>query len=649
MVWGKYVIILAWLCPGLPLASKEHPGHREVASLRQAGRQPTHGSRGKAAKTDIGNLDLFDPLKDTVEATVAAAIADAKAHPTMHQVADQKHAESHVAEVASKPSTPKRSSQRNNNETHGIVASSSNHHQSLAHKIGQVVTHAAGAVETDPKPAIPKRTPHTDRQRQRDTATRQLVDQARNVKLPVMQEEPAEQNTPEVLDAQAAARERNEKPDACANGADVAQKIVQALPKMQQQPLWNLVGPDVLHLGAIVDERLSDIKDSLSPMGDQLLDKFPNLRLRDLPVFCSLPKPFPRKFAWAQPLEATVPALLNFLPFHVRNTPLQSLRFEDMVLVGRRQRELVEQEYQKKEKVWEKHVRKSNFRAVINDKQHAIDELSAKTTEIEKDYSDLRTLYEKGTGALNQFQIRYDEDQTTLSLQRKLLHAENAKVAQLEAVQKEIKDDLVDKREADEERKEHQLKSVLQLKEKTGESLRKQLRDLRGTLDKDREFERRKMEEQQAAIANVTELHRKADNEADALQRHVEELKTRIAAEAHDKARLEKENKDLAEENQRLSGQNAQLSGLEDQLQSEGDALEKEVKRDRTERDRLQKDIDNLETSEHEEETKDAETANLVKEVQNSAKDLSSSTAQNHATSEDKDGDDDDDSDEADF
>ena len=39
--------------------------------------------------------------------------------------------------------------------------------------------------------------------------------------------------------------------------------------------------------------------------GDQLLNKFPNLRLRDLPVFCSLPKPFPRHFAWAQPLEVT--------------------------------------------------------------------------------------------------------------------------------------------------------------------------------------------------------------------------------------------------------------------------------------------------------------------------------------------------------
>lgn len=668
MVWVKCVIILTGLFPGLLQASEQQPGlHRAVASLRQKGRLPAHGTKGKGLKTDIGNLDLFDPLKDTVEATVAAAIANAKAHPRKHTVSAANTPVASLAKNALHASTKVRIDTVKDNRTSRVVASSANHHQSLAHKVRQVTAERIAKNEpepmvpkriakNEPKPMVPKRTPRTDRQQQRDAATRQSVDQAQKVKFPVVQQEAAPQDVPAEHESreQAPSSQKNGKLDPCRDGAEIAEKVVQAFPHMQQQPIWNLVGPDVLHLGQIVDEKLSDVKDWLSPVGDQLLDKFPNLRLRDLPVFCSLPKPFPRHFAWAQPLEVTASGLANFFPFHVRNTPLQSLRLEDMVLVGRRQRELAEQNYQREEKIWEKHVRKSNFRAVIKDKQYAIDELSAKTKEVTKAYDELQTLYGQGTVELNKFQSRFDEDQKTLDLQRNLLAAENAKVAQLEAVKKEIKDDLVDRRESDEEHKEKELKAILELKEKTTETLRQQLRDLRATLDKDRELENRKMEEQQAVIANVTEVHRKAENEADALQRRVEELKARIAAEARDKARLEKENKDLADENQRLSGQNAQLSGLEDQLQSEGDSLEKEVKHDRIERDRLQKDIDNLEASEHAEDTKDAETASLTNDAPKSTKDVQAPVAQNLTENrihpESKDGDDDDDdSDEADF
>jgi len=673
MVWGKYVIILTALFPGLLHAEdkKHHRPHHAGASLRQAGhgKQPAHG---KGLKTDIGNIDLFDPMKDTVEATVAAAIAQAKAHPKKHNVAVANHTEPRVSTTVTTTTTTTTTSTTTQGpqeiQTQGtpVAATSVSHHKSLVHK------NAARLVHHEPKRLTPKRSPHMHKQRERDDATRESVDQAQKVKLPVVPDEPVQQDVEQEPQESKTAKEQNGKPDPCANGVDTAEKIVQALPHMQQQPLWNLVGPDVLHLGEIVDERLSDIKVSLSPVGDQLLDKFPNLRLRDLPVFCSLPKPFPRHFGWAQPLEATAANLMNLFPFHVRNTPLQSLRLEDMVLVGRRQRELAVQDYQKKEKVWEKHVRKSNFREVIQDKQHAIDELNTKTKEIGKDYAELRGLYEKGTAELQQFQSRYDQDQTTLDLQRNLLHSENGKVTQLEAVQKEIKDDLLERKETEEEHKEKQLKNVLQLKERTGDALRKQLRDLRETLDKDREFQRREMDAQQKAIANVTDEHRKAENVADALQRHVEELKARIAAEARDKERLEKENKDLTDENQRLSGQDAQLSGLEDQLQSEGDSLEKEIKHDRVERDRLQKAIDNLETSTHEEDVKTEETEKLVKDVQKGAKDVERQNeetddlvkeqksakdlpkvAQNQSaeaaqSSDDKDGDDDD-SDEADF
>lgn len=347
MVWGDELILLIGLIAGLTHAAQERPGlHHAVASLRQTGQQPT--------KTDIGNLDLFDPLKDTVEATIAAAISNAKAHPRKDKVAAVKLEEPSVTKIVSdsqmRMTSPHHERQQKIEEP-ALAASSTlsiSHHQSLANKVGQVVSRAATVVKGSSRPVASKKNlPHTDVQKQKDHATSPSVDQARGVKLPIVQEEVVQQNVQVDQEPDASAPE---KPDPCAAGVEVAEKVLQALPQIQQQPLWNLIGPDVLHLGEIVDEPLSRVKDSLSPAGDLLLDRFPNLQLRDLPVFCSLPRPFPHNFAWALPLEATASDLTNLFPFHVRNTPLQSLRLEDMLLVGRRQRELLEQDYQQKEK-----------------------------------------------------------------------------------------------------------------------------------------------------------------------------------------------------------------------------------------------------------------------------------------------------------
>lgn len=425
----------------------------------------------------------------------------------------------------------------------------------------------------------------------------------------------------------------------CDKSVDLAHNVSRALPSLQNQPLWNFISPDVLHLGVVVDSPLREVEGSLSPVGHRLSATFPDLRLRELPVFCKLPKPVPTHFQWAEPLEISASSQLAAFPFHVRGTPLQSLRISDMVLVGERQRDL---DYKQEVNDWKQRLRKGNYQQIIMDKDRAIQELQHKTGGVTAEYTQLAKLYQEADSEVKVLKSRYQEDQTTLGLQQKLLTAQDAKVAQLQKVRSELLEQAEEQKVTERNRriKNKQLKKVLELKNHAEDALRKQLKVLHEQLDENRAYSVQAEGQERATLRNVTEQIRASDGEDLELERHVAEMEAGIKAQASDKARLEKENKDLGDENTRLVSQNTQLEQLETEMQSESKALQTEVKDDRGERDRLQTDIDHLEATERQEVPVSVAHSYPAKTVNNTTQSLDASD-----DTDDKDGDDD----EADF
>ena len=85
------------------------------------------------------------------------------------------------------------------------------------------------------------------------------------------------------------------------------------------------VNPSALtaHDPPVIDMSLADLRDLMTPDGQGLADAFPQLHLRDLPLFEWMPnKTLPKE--WLNPVDAELPEFLDFLPESVGRMSLQA-------------------------------------------------------------------------------------------------------------------------------------------------------------------------------------------------------------------------------------------------------------------------------------------------------------------------------------
>jgi chromosome segregation ATPase len=112
-------------------------------------------------------------------------------------------------------------------------------------------------------------------------------------------------------------------------------------------PLWNLVNPTALttHDPPVINMKLGELRELMTPDGQGLADAFPELHLRDLPVFEWMPnKTLPNE--WLNPVDAEMPEFVDYLPDSVGRTALQDIRLRDLMAVAKQKREVWSQHWQ---------------------------------------------------------------------------------------------------------------------------------------------------------------------------------------------------------------------------------------------------------------------------------------------------------------
>merc|ERR1719171_974707 len=155
----------------------------------------------------------------------------------------------------------------------------------------------------------------------------------------------------------------------------------------------------------------------------------------------------PRGFPWASPLGALSSGAVDVpgdaLPLYVRETPVQALSLEDLVLVGRRERVRSEHMEAERERL---RLRDLDFKKVASDKTRAISQLEKKNDALHRAYSRLNSDY--GVESAETFVVRAQasEDQALLQQQAQVLKTQEKKTAQLAAMSREAREEVAAKR-----------------------------------------------------------------------------------------------------------------------------------------------------------------------------------------------------------
>jgi hypothetical protein len=127
--------------------------------------------------------------------------------------------------------------------------------------------------------------------------------------------------------------------------------VLEKFPLLGASPLWNLVNPSALtaHDPPVIDMRLADLRNLMTPDGQGLADAFPQLHLRDLPLFEWMPnKTLPKE--WLNPVDAELPEFIDFLPESVGRMSLQDIRLRDLLAVAQQKRTIWSQHWQDAQK-----------------------------------------------------------------------------------------------------------------------------------------------------------------------------------------------------------------------------------------------------------------------------------------------------------
>lgn len=128
-------------------------------------------------------------------------------------------------------------------------------------------------------------------------------------------------------------------------------EVLAKFPLLGASPLWNLVNPSALtsHDPPVINMRLADLHDLMTPDGQGLADAFPEMHLRDLPLFEWMPnKTLPKE--WLNPVDAEMPEFIDFLPESVGRTALQDIRLRDLLAVAEQKRAVWSQHWQDAQK-----------------------------------------------------------------------------------------------------------------------------------------------------------------------------------------------------------------------------------------------------------------------------------------------------------
>jgi len=193
--------------------------------------------------------------------------------------------------------------------------------------------------------------------------------------------------------------------------------VLEKFPRLASKPIWDLVNPSALasHNPPVVDMKMRDMQTLLSPSGKELAKSFPELTLRDLPLFEWMPKHVAPK-DWANPAEVTLSQYVPFLPDLVARTALQDVRLQDLQAVAERKR-----------LIWADTWKAVHANGTV-DLAASVKELSYKLQQAETHRQeamvDLRALQKEHKRAVverKELQKRYEEDQELIMHQQRML------------------------------------------------------------------------------------------------------------------------------------------------------------------------------------------------------------------------------------
>jgi len=193
--------------------------------------------------------------------------------------------------------------------------------------------------------------------------------------------------------------------------------VLEHFPRLASKPVWDLVNPSALaaHNPPVVDMKLRDLTTLLSPSGKEIAKAFPELTLRDLPLFEWMPKHVAPQ-DWANPAEVTLSQYVTFLPDLVARTALQDVRLQDLQAVAERKR-----------LVWADTWKAVHANGTV-DLAASVKELSYKLEQAEtrrhEAMMDLRTLQKEHERAIverKELQKRYEDDQELIMHQQRML------------------------------------------------------------------------------------------------------------------------------------------------------------------------------------------------------------------------------------
>jgi len=192
------------------------------------------------------------------------------------------------------------------------------------------------------------------------------------------------------------------------------QDVLQKFPLLAASPLWNLVNPSALtaHDPPVIDMSLADLRDLMTPDGQGLADAFPQLHLRDLPLFEWMPnKTLPKE--WLNPVDAELPEFLDFLPESVGRMSLQDIRLRDLLAVA-----------EQKRAVWSQHWADSQKNLNSADLAAEVEHLEARLKKATAEHDDaisqiqaLDTEHKSLVAAMDMLQKKFNADQDLITNQ----------------------------------------------------------------------------------------------------------------------------------------------------------------------------------------------------------------------------------------
>merc|ERR1719235_3168851 len=150
----------------------------------------------------------------------------------------------------------------------------------------------------------------------------------------------------------------------------------------------------------------------MTPDGQGLADAFPEMHLRDLPLFEWMPsKTLPKE--WLNPVDAEMPEFIDFLPEAVGRTALQDIRLRDLLAVAEQKRVVWSQHWQDAQK----NVKSEDLVAEVEHLEARLKKATAEHDDAISQINALEAEHKSLVAAMDLLQKKFNGDQDLIAHQ----------------------------------------------------------------------------------------------------------------------------------------------------------------------------------------------------------------------------------------